>query len=195
MNCSSDCAPEGGKYFNSTRKDEPISEELKEQITRAGALNPPILIDPSLAFEYRVPAAGLGYWNSKRTEENPVPPRSAISPAEIAKHLPTVALIDVTENENGGIELFSRLAGAEIERVFGMMSRQNLRKRLPPEIFARWQVIFRALWVAKAPLRITSRIAYEEKSYLYIECLFAPLTNSETTSITSLVFAEFRMDS
>ncbi|GAK44081.1 conserved protein [Tepidicaulis marinus] len=195
MNCSSDCAPEGGKYFNSPRKDEPVSEELQALITRAGQLNPPILLDPTLSFEYRIPAAGLGYWNAKRPADGRLPPRSAVNPAELAKYLPALALIDVSENENGGIELFSRLAGAEVERVFGMMSRQDLRKRLPPEIFARWQIIFRALWVAEAPLRITSRIAYEDKTYLYIECLFAPLANSDPNSITSLIFAEFRMDS
>jgi|GEM_PF-2280932 len=195
MPCGSDNCPQKElwvpKRHTQTGK---YSEELEDYIAEAAQMDPPVLIDPSLAFEYKIPKAGLDYWLTKAAAGG-VPSRTDINPREIAKYLPYIALVDATEEGGGKLSLFSRLAGEEFERVYGSIRQKDLSTHLEAGTFDRWCTFIRIMQAAGAPIRLKTKIAYERKMYLDGEFLLAPLRSGTPDTITIMVMAEFRTDS
>ncbi len=147
---------------------------------------PPIVIDQDLAFRHPANRSALAYWRSKCGERT-MPPRAALDPVEMRTFLPHVGLAEIGRPPAGAIEYRIRLAGTTIEEVFGPVTGQPLEHALPPKIAARWRSLFDAALAAAAPIRATTRITYEEQTFLTAEVLMAPL--SEDGRTISMLFA------
>lgn len=120
-----------------------------------------------------------------------MPDRRDIDPAEVGELLTHIALLDVEQTEGEDVRLFSRLAGQEVERVFGAMRRKSLSDVLVPEIEARWRAIAQVGLEWRAPLRISGIVHHEGKHYLRSEVLVAPLTDGGDRISTLLMVSVF----
>jgi hypothetical protein len=103
--------------------------------------------------------------------------------------LPHVALVEVKPGPGGEPDYFVRLAGTAIEEVLGKRTGRSLTQDLPPALAQRWRAQFDAVLKSRQPLRATGRIAYDNKTWLEAEILYAPL--SEDGTDVSMVFLAF----
>ncbi len=69
----------------------------------------------------------------------------------------------------------SELAGTRVEQIFGPIGGKSISEVLTEEIEARWRSYFDAVCDAVRPLRISGRVAFENKIWLESEALIAPL--------------------
>jgi hypothetical protein len=144
---------------------------------------PPITVDESLSFVQPATIAALAYWKSK-LGGRPMPSRADLDPREMRSFMPHIALVELRQTADGAQDYYMRLTGTSIEQVFGQLTGQLISEFLPPEIEARWRMMFDAARDAAAPVRITGRIAFQRKTWLQCELMIAPLgTEGKTISM------------
>jgi hypothetical protein len=132
----------------------------------------PIYVDRDLSFRESVNHQALGYWRSKCAGRT-MPARAHLDPIEMRGFLPHVALVDVLGDPKPGYRI--RLAGTAIEDVFGHLTGQVLAD-MQPYFAHRWEGIFSSAVQARAPIRITTRVGYDQKDFLSCEAMFAPVS-------------------
>jgi hypothetical protein len=135
---------------------------------------PPFVIDKSLAFTRSATIKALEYWRSRKGDRA-MPSRADISPAALRNVLPQIGLVDVPAAGDAPTHYVVRLAGDAITQVFGPLNGKAIDAHLPPEILERWVACFEAVRISAAPARITSRVVYQNKTWLQAEVLLAPL--------------------
>jgi len=165
--------------------------DLAGLINKAQGMSPSLTIDPSLTFEFELPKQGAAYWQSISKGAG-WPKRRDVNPASIARLLPHITLIDVFERDAGEVDLYGRLAGQELERIFGKIGGKNLREKFSYEQYLRWEVFARALLVSREPIRIETQIAHKDQTFLMGEFFVGPLQDHEGATMTILGFAEFK---
>lgn len=143
---------------------------------------PPMVIDATVALTRATTMKAYEYWRAARGDRA-MPARRDISPQGMREFVNNVGLIEVRREADGAVIYFVRLAGARIESVFGSITGRALGEFLPPPIEARWRYIFDATLAAKAPLRLTSRVAFQRKDYLAAECFLAPLGEGDDIAL------------
>jgi hypothetical protein len=148
--------------------------------------DPPIMVDRQLGFLHPANRDALAYWRSK-SRDRAMPSRAQIDPIDMRGFLANVGLAEVTIEPRGAPRYRIRLAGTIIEEVFGPVTGQPLDEALPPPIAERWRRIFDVAFAARAPIRATTRVIHEGKSFLTAEVLMAPLSEDEKT--ISMLFA------
>jgi hypothetical protein len=148
--------------------------------------DPPIFIDRQLRFLHPANRDALAYWRTA-AGDRPMPSRAQIDPIEMRGFLAHVGLAEVTVEAQGAPRYRIRLAGTIIEEVFGPVTGQPLDEALPPLIAERWRLIFDFAFAARGPIRATTRVIHQGKSFLTAEVLMAPL--SEDGKTISMLFA------
>ncbi len=122
------------------------------------------------------------YWKSC-CAARPMPSRADLDPVAMRKFTTHVGLIEIRTEPNEAAEYFIRRAGTKWEEVFGPMTGRFIHEFLPPEIETSWREVFNAVREAKAPLRVTTRIQFQRKSWLQAEMFVAPLGEREVTML------------
>jgi hypothetical protein len=140
---------------------------------------PPVHIDRSLHLTRTPTIKGRDYWLALRGDR-PMPARADISPRSMREFLPYIGLIELIALPDGSEDYAVRLAGGKIEEIFGSLTGHPLRDTLPPEIAARWRLVFEEVRRSKAPLVATSRMAYNNLRHLKQELFIAPLGEDGT---------------
>ena len=149
---------------------------------------PPIALDWKLDFASGELKQALAYWNSCRGERKR-PLRSDLNPAEMSKFLKNVALLDVRYTSMSTRIFRVRLAGTNVEQVYGPISGHVIDEVLPAEISVRWQKCLDIVCDADRPLRLTGQVGFEGKYWLTGEVLIAPL--GDEVRPVSMLFAAF----
>lgn len=138
------------------------------------------LRDAALAFDWTLQflrvetAAAHEYWSACRSTR-PMPSRSDLKPTAMRKFTEHVGLVEVQHEAAGEAGYFIRRAGGKWEEVFGPMTGRYIQEFLPPQIEMRWREALGAVCNAKAPVRVTTRIQFQQKNWLKAELFFAPL--------------------
>lgn len=143
---------------------------------------PPVHIDRALNLTRASTIKGRDYWLALRGDR-PMPARADISPRSMREFLPYVGLIELTSLPEGGEDYAVRLAGGKIEEIFGSLTGQSIRDTLPPEIAARWRLVFEEVRRSQAPLVATSRMAFNNQRHLKQEVFVAPLGENGTVQM------------
>ena len=165
------------------------------QITDGDAptLTPPNLGAPAvgvdLTLQFRHPALikGLAYWRS-RCHGTTMPKRDDINPSAMKGFLAHVALIEVPEPSDATGDYVIRVAGSEVERVFGPLNGKRLREAIPPVFAARWRSGYDHVVQSRAPIRFTGQVTYGGKVWLVGETLMAPLGDN---AVVRMIFCAF----
>jgi hypothetical protein len=129
------------------------------------------------------------YWQLRRCER-PMPNRADLDPAAMRSFTENVGLVEVRRESGGEVDYYIRRAGAKWEAVFGAMTGRLIHEFLPPEIETRWRQVFDAVCDAKAPLRVTTDILFQNKSWLEAEMFIGPLGDTEAAMLF-LAFASW----
>ncbi|HEY2444594.1 MAG TPA: PAS domain-containing protein [Rhizomicrobium sp.] len=149
---------------------------------------PPVTYDATLSFAHPALVKAFAYWNSRRGERA-MPARADIRPQDMRGFLPHVALIEVQPGPGDKRDYFVRLAGTSVEEVLGRRSGRPLTEGLDAALAERWRAQFDVVLASRQPLRATGRVAYDNKSWLEAEILYAPL--SEDGATVGMVFIAF----
>ena len=154
--------------------------------------DPDRLFSP-LEFDWTVqlhqPATLLAYeyWRS-RCAGRAMPSRADLDPVTMRKFTSHVGLIEIREAEGQGITYFIRRAGTKWEEVFGVMTGRFLHEFLSLEFEARWREVFDAVREAKAPVRVTTGIHFQRKTWLETEMFVAPLGENNKVTMLFMTF-------
>ena len=135
---------------------------------------PPFVIDKTATFSRSATIQAFEYWRARKGDRD-MPSRADISPSALRGVLPNIALVDVPAAGSRPTAYTVRLAGDAIHQVFGPLTGKPIDEFLPPEILERWVTCFEAARTSAAPVRVSSRIAYQNKTWLQSEVLLAPL--------------------
>ena len=122
------------------------------------------------------------YWQSRRGER-PMPNRADLDPVAMRGFTEHVGLVEVRRDTGVEVDYFIRRAGTKWEAVFGAMTGRLIQEFLPPEIETRWREVFDAVCQAKAPLRVTTDILFQNKSWLEAEMFVGPLGEGEVSML------------
>ncbi len=104
-----------------------------------------------------------------------MPTRQNINPRGMREFLAHVTLVEIQETAGGTIDYQIRLAGSVIEEVFGAISGKPISETLPPETVRRWRGFMETVRESAEPLRVASRVAFQNKTWLASELFVAPL--------------------
>jgi hypothetical protein len=104
-----------------------------------------------------------------------MPARADLDPVDMREFLANVLLAEVAAGRRGP-EIRLRLAGTEIEAIFGPMTGKSLAEALPPDMVARWVLLAETVFAARRPVRFVTRIAYRNQEFVTAEALAAPLS-------------------
>lgn len=146
--------------------------------------------DWSLGFEREPNRLAYAYWTS-RSEGRSMPRRADLDPAAMRKFTPHVGLVEIRPGEADCMDYFIRRAGSRWEDVYGQMTGKLLREFLPAYIEQSWRDAFDAVREAKAPMRLTARVDFQEKKWLQIEMLIAPLGEDDQVSMLFTSFVSW----
>lgn len=141
---------------------------------RAGRELLPFVIDRDPKFTRPTAIKALEYWRARKGDRI-MPSRADISPAALRGVLPQIALVDVPGAGDPPTGYVVRLAGDAIIQVYGSLTGKPLDQLLPADILMRWVACFDAARTAAAPIGVTSRVAFQNKTWLQAEVLLAPL--------------------
>lgn len=130
------------------------------------------------------------YWQSRRNGR-PMPNRADLNPVAMRSFTEHVGLIEIRHEPDS--DYFIRRAGLKWEAVFGPITGRFIHEFLPPEIESRWRQVFDTVYNAAAPLRVTTDIRFQRKSWLEAELFVAPLGDAEITMLF-LAFASWNRD-
>jgi hypothetical protein len=120
-----------------------------------------------------------------------MPARPEIDPIEMRGFLPNVVLIELRrmgDAADAPVDYFIRLAGTQVEQVFGRISAGLLGDALPTKYVQRWRHLFDEA-LAQGPVRCRSKVGFREQTFLEGEVLVAPLGDGERPAMLFVVFA------
>lgn len=144
--------------------------------------------DWTLKFEREPTRLAYEYWASRR-DGRAMPSRADLDPVAMRKFTPHVGLVEIRSTETGAVDYLIRRSGSRWDDVYGPMTGKFLHDFLPPHIEPTWRESFDAVRQAKAPVRLNAQVDFQDKSWLHIEMLIAPLgENGQVTMLfTSFV--------
>ena len=119
-----------------------------------------------------------------------LPKRADLAPSEMKPFLSNIGLIDVRLLPTGK-DYFIRLAGSKWESVFGAMKGKLLHEFLPAHIEARWRLVFDTVCARSAPVRVTTRISFNDMTWLATEMFVAPLGDNDAVSSLFMCFTSW----
>jgi len=150
----------------------------RDYVAEGAAARPPIVVDYDLKFRHPYLGAALAYWRAC-CRDRAMPARADLDPVDMRKFLPNVLLAEVVAGRRGP-EIRMRLAGTEIEAVFGPMTGKALADALPRDMVARWALLAETVLAARGPVRFVTRIAHLGQEFITAEAVAAPLSSNGT---------------
>lgn len=147
----------------------------RDYVAEGAASRPPIVVDYDLQFRQPQLGAALAYWRA-RCRDRAMPARVDLDPVDMREFLANVLLGEVAVGPRGP-QLRIRLAGTEIEAIFGPMTGKALADALPPDMVSRWILLAETVLAARGPVRFVTRIAYQSQEFVTAEALAAPLSS------------------
>ncbi len=146
-----------------------------------------VTVDPSLAFEHLALRQATEYWRSKCGSAI-MPSREDLRTSDMRKFVAHVALVTVDEPENPEASGYTiRLAGSEVEKVFGPISGKSLADALPGATAIRWGLGYKLVRTTRRPVRFCGQVLFEDKRWLTAETLMAPLGDA----VVRMIFCAF----
>lgn len=135
---------------------------------------PKIEYDPTLAFIHPKLIEAFAYWNACCGSRS-MPRRADLNPVAMRGFITHIGLFEVRREGDGSVDYFVRLTGAQIEDVFGRRAGRMLTDGVPSVLVQRWQKPNDMVLETGRPLRARGRIAWQDKTWIDGEALYAPL--------------------
>ena len=151
-------------------------------LTEAKVADAGVIVDPSLAFTHRALQRATEYWQAKRGER-PMPERDDLRTADMREFVEHLSLVGIDEPERLDSDFTIRVAGKEVEKVFGAISGRPLRGAVPEDAAARWRSGYNLVRTTRQPVRFCGHVRFEDKRWLMGETLMAPLGDSTVRMI------------
>ena len=145
-----------------------------------------VVMDPSLTFTHRALQHAADYWRATCGTQ-PMPTREDMRTSEMREFLSHVTLVGIDEPERLDSEFTIRLAGKDVEKVFGPISGKPLRGAIPDDAAARWRSGYNFVRTTHQPIRFCGHVRFEDKRWLMGETLMAPLGDS----VVRMIFCAF----
>lgn len=146
----------------------------RDYVAEGAASRPPIVVDYELQFRQPPLGAALAYWRA-RCRGRPMPARADLDPVDMREFLANVLLAELAAGPRGP-QIRMRLAGTEIEAIFGPITGKALAEALPADMVSRWVLMAETVLAARGPVRFVTRIAYRNQEFVTAEALAAPLS-------------------
>ena len=146
----------------------------------------PAEIDPTLAFEREPNKLAFAYWQN-RCAGRSMPARAELDPVAMKKFTPHVGLVEPRPTA-AGTGYFIRRAGSRWEDVYGAMTGKLLQDFLPPHLVPAWHAVFEGVATSAKPIRLTTQVDFQDKNWLAIELMVAPLGEHD---IVNMLFISF----
>lgn len=151
----------------------------------------PMTFEWDVGLEHPMTKCGYAYWLGCRGKRA-MPSRSDLNPSAMRAFAAHVGLIEIRGHSTERPDYFVRLAGSEWEDVYGQMTGHTLDEFLPPHIEERWNRVFDAVRTSVAPLRVTTGIEFQKKTWLSCEMFVAPLGDAQTPTMLFMTFASWK---
>ena len=139
-------------------------------------------IDPTLNFSHRALQRAKEYWQVRRANRA-MPAREDLSTSDMRPFITHVTIVRVDGPADPASEYTIRIAGAEVEKVFGPISGKQLRSALPADAAARWRYCYEMVRNERRPLRFCGHIRFQDKRWLIGETFVAPLGGEKVTGL------------
>src|SRR5271155_1371775 len=154
------------------------AEEFNRFAVRAAA---PSRCDPTLAFETPMLGRALALWQEKAVGRE-IPSRRDMGARALKAFLPHVTIVDVV-GEGAARRYRFRLLGTAVADLFGNLTGKFVDEAIVSPFRERWSAIMSATLDAGAPLRFFGRVEYNNRDYLSLELLLAPLSDESAEAI------------
>lgn len=155
-------------------------------LTEAKVADAGVIVDPSLAFTHRALQRATEYWQAK-CASRPMPARDDLRTAEMREFVEHLSLVGIDEPERLDSDFTIRLAGKEVEKVFGPISGKPLSLAVPEDAAARWRSGYNLVRTTRQPVRFCGQVRFEDKRWLMAETLMAPLGDD----VVRMIFCGF----
>jgi hypothetical protein len=149
----------------------------------------PLRFDWNLKFTRPATRLAHEYWESCRAGRT-MPTRADLKPAAMHKFTEHVGLVEVRAEPGPDVDYFIRRAGTKWEQVFGPMTGRLIHDFLPPEIETRWREVFDPVRTRVVPVRVTTGITFQRKTWLETEMFVGPL-GADRVSMLFLTFVSW----
>lgn len=151
-------------------------------LTEAKVADAGVVVDPSLSFTHRALQRATAYWR-ERCASRPMPARDDMRASEMREFIEHLSLVGIEEPERMDSDFTIRLAGKEVEKVFGPISGRALQDAVPADAAARWRTGYNFVRTTKVPIRFCGHVRFEDKRWLMGETLMAPLGDTSVRMI------------
>jgi len=145
----------------------------------------PMLFDPALNLKTAELQLILALWNEKRGARR-MPPRAGFSMRDLSFALPQLCFVDVVQ-DGGRTRYKIRLMGTSMDHHLAPITGKFVDEAVPPQFVERWETMYTRALDARAPIRVSSRVAFRDQFYLIGEGLVLPLANDGETPSGLLV--------
>jgi hypothetical protein len=133
----------------------------------------PMRADAGLAFGAASLQEAHRVWHEK-ADGRAMPSREDMSPRALKSFLTEVALHDIVY-EGDNIRFRSRVTGTELARTHGSGRGQFIDEAVPSPFRERWTAMLKLALDVGGPVRVSSPIEFQNRTYLQAEILCAPL--------------------
>lgn len=139
----------------------------------------PLFFDASLTFKTPKLQHVLDVWNQKRGARC-MPARKDFTIRDLGCVAPQLCIVQVV-HEDGRRRFKIKLMGTILDHYLAPITGKFVDEAVPPQFLCRWTSMYASALDRKAPMRITSRVAYRDQLYLVCEGLVLPLADDGQT--------------
>ncbi len=132
----------------------------------------PVVVDPLQAYRHQDLRDFVDLWQSKAIG-GVIPRRSALSARELKPLLSRIILCERVDGPRYRV----RLMGTSLAPIWSDMTGKYFDQALPPQLQARWSAVIDGVLAAGGPVRLMSRVDYEDKNFLVAELAAVPLAD------------------
>ena len=155
----------------------------------AGSKSWPMRFERAVGFDHPKLIELLEIWT--KLAQGGIPARAAFGARVLKPFLPNVAVVERV-SAGGRWTYRFRLIGTETARLFGDQTGKTLEQALPPAFVERWSVAYDMILAARCPVRVISRFALPQVSYLDGEGIHLPLRDEAGGVTVILTTAYFK---
>lgn len=139
----------------------------------------PLLFDASLQVKTPQLKRALEVWNEKRGARR-MPARSDFDIRDLRFTLPQLSIVQIVR-EGERLRYKIRLMGTSLDQHLAPITGKFVDEAVPPHFVERWVSIYMSALSIRAPMRISSRVAFRDQLYLIGEGLMLPLSEDGET--------------
>jgi hypothetical protein len=109
-----------------------------------------------------------------------LPARSDFDMRDLCCVLPQLSIVQIV-HEDGRQRFKIRLMGTSLDQHLAPITGRFVDEAVPPHFVERWESIYMSALEIRAPMRISSRVAFRDQLYLIGEGLALPLSEDGET--------------